>query len=110
VHWLNANSGAIQALGSIASVLIHRLLAFITWKYVRLAVELEIHITWLTNLFSEIRSVPWSRNLRSVNQPLGSPTISNEYDWKDFPKRDYETRWRFAHGPLPEDFESTGYG
>ena len=64
------------------------------------AAELEIHITWLTNLFSEIRSAPRSRNPRSVNEPLGSPGISNGYDWKDFPKRDYETHWRFAHGPL----------
>jgi len=40
VNWLNANSGAIQALGSVASVVITGVLAFITWKYVRLTDKL----------------------------------------------------------------------
>jgi len=180
VHWLNTNSGAIQALGSIASVFITGVLAFITWKYVRLtdrllseqmearaaqlaasrrelrahmallssflyalpsmdderllgaildhsndlrdfsfsrfralasevsieaaarASELETDVKWLTNLFQEIGSAPWSRSAPSINEPLGSPGsgVSNGYHWGQFPKRDYDKHWRFAIGAL----------
>jgi hypothetical protein len=40
VKWLNLNSGAIQALSSIAYVLLTGILALITWKYVGLTHKL----------------------------------------------------------------------
>jgi len=39
-HWLNANATGIQAIGSIATVLVTCVLAFITWRYVRLTQSL----------------------------------------------------------------------
>src|SRR5215472_62818 len=38
--WLNANSAAIQALGSAATVLLTAVLAWITWRYVKLTQRL----------------------------------------------------------------------
>src|SRR5215472_9986929 len=38
--WLNANSAAIQALGSAATVLLTAVLAWITWRYVKLTERL----------------------------------------------------------------------
>jgi hypothetical protein len=39
-HWLNANAAAIQALGSVATVLLTAVLASITWRYVKLTERL----------------------------------------------------------------------
>ncbi len=39
-HWLNANAAAIQALGSAAAVLLTAVLAWITWRYVKLTQRL----------------------------------------------------------------------
>jgi hypothetical protein len=39
-HWLDANSAAIQALGSVATVLLTAVLAWITWRYVKLTQRL----------------------------------------------------------------------
>jgi hypothetical protein len=36
MHWLNLNAGAIQALSSVATVLLTAVLAGITWRYVKL--------------------------------------------------------------------------
>jgi hypothetical protein len=38
--WLNVNSAAIQALGSAATVLLTAVLAWITWRYVKLTQRL----------------------------------------------------------------------
>src|SRR5215472_13601382 len=38
--WLNANSAAIQALGSAATVLLTAVLAWVTWRYVKLTQRL----------------------------------------------------------------------
>jgi hypothetical protein len=38
--WLNANAAAIQALGSAATVLLTAVLAWITWRYVKLTQSL----------------------------------------------------------------------
>jgi hypothetical protein len=40
MHWLNLNAGAIQALSSMAYVLLTAVLALITWRYVKLTHEL----------------------------------------------------------------------
>lgn len=39
-HWLNVNAAGIQALGSVATVLLTAVLASITWRYVRLTQRL----------------------------------------------------------------------
>jgi hypothetical protein len=39
-HWLNANAAAIQAIGSVATVLLTAVLASITWRYVKLTQRL----------------------------------------------------------------------
>jgi hypothetical protein len=39
-HWLNANAAGIQALGSVATVLLTAVLAWITWRYAKLTERL----------------------------------------------------------------------
>jgi hypothetical protein len=39
-HWLNANAAGIQALGSVATVLLTAVLAWITWRYAKLTQRL----------------------------------------------------------------------
>jgi hypothetical protein len=40
LHWLNLNSGAIQALASVLTLAVTGVLAIITWRYVRLTKDL----------------------------------------------------------------------
>ncbi|HEV2173654.1 MAG TPA: hypothetical protein VGR71_08810 [Nitrospira sp.] len=39
-HWLNQNAAGIQALGSVATVPLTAVLAWITWRYVKLTQRL----------------------------------------------------------------------
>jgi hypothetical protein len=55
--WLNANAAAIQALGSVATVLLTAVLAWITWRYVKLTQSLvSVQLGEATARRRELRS------------------------------------------------------
>ena len=91
MQWLNVNSGAIQALGSVAIAILTAVLAWITWQYVRLTREMlgehleaaaarRRELRTQANLLKGIlRGLPFSYDERLLE------AIRNCYDFQSFP-------------------------